>query len=196
MQISSSACCNGQADINRMVSTWYTRVCPSELCASSGKYLSVTLSLNLNFECHVLTELYKGREWFFCQQSFLFRSVHHAGKFWSDVRCFPHSADQSICSGCFHPGCDFIVLSCCGFCSSSITTSLFSRKHLLTAFQLSYHLYAPLGPHRENLMAYQRTTHDFFIPDHLREEMQRKSEASLQTFSSKLYGSHGSRQRY
>ncbi|TIA02242.1 PAB-dependent poly(A)-specific ribonuclease subunit pan3, partial [Aureobasidium pullulans] len=32
-------------------------------------------------------------------------------------------------------------------------------------------------------MAYQRTTHDFFIPDHLREEMQRKSEASLQTFS-------------
>jgi hypothetical protein len=34
-------------------------------------------------------------------------------------------------------------------------------------------------------MAYQRTTHDFFIPDHLREEMQRKSEASLQTFSSR-----------
>lgn len=42
-----------------------------------------------------------------------------------------------------------------------------------------------MGPHRENLMAYQRTTHDFFIPDHLREEMQRKSEASLQTFTSK-----------
>ncbi|KAF1347913.1 hypothetical protein BDV97DRAFT_210722 [Delphinella strobiligena] len=40
-----------------------------------------------------------------------------------------------------------------------------------------------MGPHRENLMAYQRTTHDFFIPDHLREEMQRKSEASLQTFT-------------
>lgn len=67
---------------------------------------------------------------------------------------------------------------------------LSSCKRLLTAFQLSYHLYAPLGPHRENLMAYQRTTHDFFIPDHLREEMQRKSEASLQTFSSGLYGSH------
>lgn len=31
-------------------------------------------------------------------------------------------------------------------------------------------------------MAYQRTTHDFFIPDHLREELQRKSEATLQTF--------------
>lgn len=52
--------------------------------------------------------------------------------------------------------------------------------------QLNYHLYAPLGPHRENLMAYQRTTHDFFIPDHLREEMQRKSEAALQTFSSEF----------
>ncbi|GAB7355116.1 hypothetical protein MBLNU459_g5692t1 [Dothideomycetes sp. NU459] len=50
------------------------------------------------------------------------------------------------------------------------------------AHPLNYHLYAPIGPHRENLMAYQRTTHDFFIPDHLREEMQRKSEASLQTF--------------
>jgi len=62
-------------------------------------------------------------------------------------------------------------------------------KHILTVVQLSYHLYAPLGPHRENLMAYQRTTHDFFIPDHLREEMQRKSEASLQTFSSKSCGS-------
>lgn len=44
-----------------------------------------------------------------------------------------------------------------------------------------------MGPHRENLMAYQRTTHDFFIPDHLREEMQRKSEASLQTFTSKSF---------
>lgn len=68
--------------------------------------------------------------------------------------------------------------------------TLLSCKHLLTVIQLSYHLYAPLGPHRENLMAYQRTTHDFFIPDHLREEMQRKSEASLQTFSSKSYGSN------
>ncbi|GAB7341817.1 hypothetical protein MBLNU457_g0143t2 [Dothideomycetes sp. NU457] len=48
---------------------------------------------------------------------------------------------------------------------------------------LNYHLYAPIGPHRDNLLAYQRTTHDFFIPDHLREELQRKSEATLQTFS-------------
>ncbi|KAI9888744.1 MAG: PAB-dependent poly(A)-specific ribonuclease subunit 3 [Vezdaea aestivalis] len=45
---------------------------------------------------------------------------------------------------------------------------------------LNYHLYAPLGPHRENLLAYQRTVHDFFISDALREELQRKSEASRQ----------------
>ncbi|KAF2219065.1 poly(A) ribonuclease subunit [Elsinoe ampelina] len=48
---------------------------------------------------------------------------------------------------------------------------------------LNYHLYSPIGPHRENLVAYQRTAHDLFIPDHLREELQRKTEASLQTFS-------------
>ncbi|KAI9690124.1 MAG: PAB-dependent poly(A)-specific ribonuclease subunit 3 [Bathelium mastoideum] len=46
---------------------------------------------------------------------------------------------------------------------------------------LQYHLYAPLGPHRENLLAYQRTAHDFFLPDALREDLQRKSEATLQT---------------
>ncbi|KAF2229694.1 PAB-dependent poly(A)-specific ribonuclease subunit PAN3 [Viridothelium virens] len=46
---------------------------------------------------------------------------------------------------------------------------------------LQYHLYAPLGPHRENLLAYQRTAHDFFLPDSLREDLQRKSEATLQT---------------
>ncbi|TKX22825.1 PAN2-PAN3 deadenylation complex subunit PAN3 [Elsinoe australis] len=48
---------------------------------------------------------------------------------------------------------------------------------------LNYHLYAPIGPHRENLVAYQRTAHDLFIPDHLREDLQRKTEATLQTFS-------------
>ncbi|KAI9814241.1 MAG: PAB-dependent poly(A)-specific ribonuclease subunit 3 [Pycnora praestabilis] len=45
---------------------------------------------------------------------------------------------------------------------------------------LQYHLYAPLGPHREHLLAYHRTAHDFFISDSLREDLQRKAEASLQ----------------
>ena len=45
---------------------------------------------------------------------------------------------------------------------------------------LQYHLYAPMGPHRENLLAYQRTAHDFFMPDELRQDLQRKAEASRQ----------------
>ncbi|KAI9732025.1 MAG: PAB-dependent poly(A)-specific ribonuclease subunit 3 [Claussenomyces sp. TS43310] len=45
---------------------------------------------------------------------------------------------------------------------------------------LQYHLYAPIGPHKEDLLAYQRTAHDFFMPEKIREELQRKSEATLQ----------------
>ncbi|KAK7525836.1 PAB-dependent poly(A)-specific ribonuclease subunit PAN3 [Phyllosticta citriasiana] len=45
---------------------------------------------------------------------------------------------------------------------------------------IQYHLYAPMGPHPENLLTYQKTSHDFFIPDQLREDLQRKSEATRQ----------------
>ncbi|KAK5999000.1 PAN2-PAN3 deadenylation complex subunit PAN3 [Cladobotryum mycophilum] len=45
---------------------------------------------------------------------------------------------------------------------------------------LQYHLYAPVGPYREDLMPYHRLTHDFFMPEKLREELQKKSEAALQ----------------
>ncbi|KAK4632546.1 PAN2-PAN3 deadenylation complex subunit PAN3 [Fulvia fulva] len=48
---------------------------------------------------------------------------------------------------------------------------------------LNYHLYASIGPRRENLMPHQRSTADFFLPDNLREELQQKSEATLQTFA-------------
>lgn len=44
-----------------------------------------------------------------------------------------------------------------------------------------YHLYAPIGPYREDLMPYQRVTHDFFLSERLRDELQRKSHATLQT---------------
>ena len=63
------------------------------------------------------------------------------------------------------------------------TAGMFQNAASTFSHPLNYHLYAPIGPHRENLMGYQRTTHDFFIPDHLREELQRKAEATLQTFS-------------
>ncbi|KAM3422843.1 PAN2-PAN3 deadenylation complex subunit PAN3 [Cercospora zeina] len=51
------------------------------------------------------------------------------------------------------------------------------------SYPLNYHLYAPFGPRRENMAAYQRSTTDFFIPDDLREDLQRKSEMTLQTFA-------------
>ena len=49
---------------------------------------------------------------------------------------------------------------------------------------LQYHLYAPIGPHREDLLAYQKLAHDFFIPEKVREELQKKNEASLQVMPS------------
>ena len=52
---------------------------------------------------------------------------------------------------------------------------------------LQYHLYAPLGPHREALSPYQKAAHDFFIPDSLREELQRKSDATQQTLPSRSF---------
>ncbi|KAF4421145.1 PAN2-PAN3 deadenylation complex subunit PAN3 [Colletotrichum fructicola] len=45
---------------------------------------------------------------------------------------------------------------------------------------LQYHLYAPVGPYRDDLAPFQRQVHDFFIPDKLREDMQRRSEALQQ----------------
>ena len=51
------------------------------------------------------------------------------------------------------------------------------------SYPLNYHLYAPFGPRRENLTAYQRSTADFFIPEDLRQDLQRKSEMTLQTFA-------------
>ncbi|KAK9448200.1 uncharacterized protein V1518DRAFT_419963 [Limtongia smithiae] len=45
---------------------------------------------------------------------------------------------------------------------------------------LQYHLYAPLPPHKINLLPYQRTVQNFFLGDDLREDLQKKVEATLQ----------------
>ena len=45
---------------------------------------------------------------------------------------------------------------------------------------LQHHLYAPVGPHRDDLMPYHRLVHDFFITEKSREDFQKKAEASLQ----------------
>ncbi|KAF1954696.1 hypothetical protein CC80DRAFT_416623 [Byssothecium circinans] len=44
----------------------------------------------------------------------------------------------------------------------------------------AYHLYWPVGPQPTGLLAYQRTAHDFFIPDALREDLQKKAEVARQ----------------
>ncbi|KAJ5961266.1 uncharacterized protein N7479_008416 [Penicillium vulpinum] len=51
-----------------------------------------------------------------------------------------------------------------------------------TGFQqpIQYHLYAPIGPHSQNTLGYQRNVHDLFIPNDLREELQKKAAATLQ----------------
>ncbi|KAF1844162.1 uncharacterized protein K460DRAFT_408463 [Cucurbitaria berberidis CBS 394.84] len=51
------------------------------------------------------------------------------------------------------------------------------------AFQTTpaYHLYWPVGPQPTGLLAYQRTAHDFFIPDTIREDLQKKAEVGRQT---------------
>ena len=41
-----------------------------------------------------------------------------------------------------------------------------------------------MGPHREDLLPYQRPAHDFFMPEKIREDLHKKSEASLQIMPS------------
>lgn len=48
---------------------------------------------------------------------------------------------------------------------------------------LNYHLYAAFGQRPDHLLPHQRATSDFFIPDDLREDLQHKSEATLQVYS-------------
>lgn len=49
---------------------------------------------------------------------------------------------------------------------------------------LQYHLYYPITSGRENLQPYQRQVHDLFIPESVREELQKKSEAARQVLPS------------
>ncbi|SPO03808.1 related to poly(A)-specific ribonuclease [Cephalotrichum gorgonifer] len=51
---------------------------------------------------------------------------------------------------------------------------------------LMHHLYFPAGPHKEDLTPYQRTSHDFFVSERLRQDLQKKSEAALQVINTGL----------
>ncbi|ETN46163.1 uncharacterized protein HMPREF1541_00347 [Cyphellophora europaea CBS 101466] len=60
------------------------------------------------------------------------------------------------------------------------------------AFQqpVLYHHYAPIGPYPSNLLPYQKTVHDLFIPNDLREEIHKKNAAALQTLPNSQLPTH------
>ncbi|KAI0476408.1 hypothetical protein GGR56DRAFT_468741 [Xylariaceae sp. FL0804] len=49
---------------------------------------------------------------------------------------------------------------------------------------LQYHLYYPIASVRENLQPFQRHVHDFFLPESIRADLQKKSEAARQVLAS------------
>ncbi|KAI1108848.1 hypothetical protein F5Y14DRAFT_445146 [Nemania sp. NC0429] len=49
---------------------------------------------------------------------------------------------------------------------------------------LQYHLYYPITPIRDTLQPYQRAAYELFLPESLREDLQRKSEAARQVLAS------------
>lgn len=53
-----------------------------------------------------------------------------------------------------------------------------------------YHHYAPIGPYPSNLLPYQKTAHDLFIPNDLREEIHKKNAAALQTLPNSQLPAH------
>ncbi|KAH6688919.1 PAB-dependent poly(A)-specific ribonuclease subunit PAN3 [Plectosphaerella plurivora] len=65
------------------------------------------------------------------------------------------------------------------------SSSIFQQQNAFAApiQPLQYHLYAPLGVTRDGLLPYQRQTHDFFLPESIREEAQRKLEATHQVLA-------------
>ncbi|KAK5096534.1 PAB-dependent poly(A)-specific ribonuclease subunit 3 [Exophiala xenobiotica] len=55
---------------------------------------------------------------------------------------------------------------------------------------LQYHQYAPLGPYNTNMLPYQRTVHDLFLPNDLREDLQKRMAAALQTLPNSQLPQH------
>lgn len=69
-------------------------------------------------------------------------------------------------------------------CDIQLHVALFGSNLIST--QVQYHLYAPIGPHNQNTLGYQRNVHDLFLPNDFREELQKKAAATLQTLPSTL----------
>ncbi|KAI2634720.1 hypothetical protein GGS26DRAFT_581572 [Hypomontagnella submonticulosa] len=64
--------------------------------------------------------------------------------------------------------------------------SYFTAQNSYTAPSqpLQYHLYYPINTGRENMQPYQRQVYDLFLPESLREDLQKKSEAARQVLPS------------
>ena len=75
-------------------------------------------------------------------------------------------------------GLDSLIMSP-GVPDASATNQSTDERVILTPMQIQYHLYAPLGTDRTRLEGYQRLVHNLFMPDDLREDLQKKAEATL-----------------
>ncbi|KAK5116412.1 hypothetical protein LTR62_007959 [Meristemomyces frigidus] len=67
--------------------------------------------------------------------------------------------------------------------SPAVTSQPYYQDANSYKYPLNYHLYASVGPRRENMQPYQRASADFFIPDNVREDLHKRSEAALQVFA-------------
>ncbi|KAK5938234.1 PAB-dependent poly(A)-specific ribonuclease subunit 3 [Knufia obscura] len=55
---------------------------------------------------------------------------------------------------------------------------------------VQYHQYAPIGPYNTNMLPYQRSVHDLFLPNEAREDLQKKMAAALQTLPNSQLPQH------
>ncbi|TGO33077.1 hypothetical protein BHYA_0268g00040 [Botrytis hyacinthi] len=81
---------------------------------------------------------------------------------------------------------DLGILTGAGVAGGGTGGTYFQGQPGFSVQPLNYHQYAPIGPHTENLTPYQKSIHDLFLSDRLREELQRKSEATHQVMPNAL----------
>ncbi|CAG8536238.1 2113_t:CDS:10 [Paraglomus brasilianum] len=70
---------------------------------------------------------------------------------------------------------------------SQVDSLFYQNQSGLLPAPLQYHLYTSPLPHISNLHPHQKTIHAFFMSDNLREDLQRKNEATLQTVNAQDY---------
>lgn len=80
---------------------------------------------------------------------------------------------------------DLGILAGAGVAGGGTGGTYFQGQPSYNVQPINYHLYAAIGPHADNLTPYQKSIHDLFLSDRLREDLQRKSEAVQQVMPSK-----------